>query len=58
LHAAFVSAVEAPETRERYAGIGVDPTVSQSPGAFTSFVREEFARWEKVVRSTGIQLQQ
>jgi len=58
LHAAFISAVEAPETRERYANVGVDPTTSQSPGAFTSFVRDEFARWGKVVRSTGIRLQQ
>jgi tripartite-type tricarboxylate transporter receptor subunit TctC len=58
LHAAFVSAVEAPETRERYANVGVDPTASQSSGAFSSFVREEFARWGKVVRSTGIKLQQ
>ncbi|MBI3042735.1 MAG: tripartite tricarboxylate transporter substrate binding protein [Betaproteobacteria bacterium] len=58
LHAAFVSAVGAPETRERYAGIGVDPLTSKSPAAFASFVQEEFARWGKVVRSTGIQLQQ
>lgn len=58
LHAAFVSAVEAPETRERYANIGIDPTASQSTAAFALFVRDEFARWGKVVRSTGIQLQQ
>lgn len=58
LHAAFVSAVEAPETRERYAAVGVDPMTSKSPAAFASFVQEEFARWGKVVRSTGIQLKQ
>lgn len=58
LHAAFVSAVQAPETRERYAGLGIDPTTSQSTGAFATFVREEFARWGKVVRNTSIQLQQ
>lgn len=58
LHAAFVSAVEAPETRERYASIGIDPLASQSTAAFASFLRDEFARWEKVVRSTGIRLQQ
>ena len=57
LHAAFLSAVEAPETRERYAGLGVDPVVSQSPAAFANFIREEFTRWEKVVRGSGIQLQ-
>jgi tripartite-type tricarboxylate transporter receptor subunit TctC len=58
LHAAFAPAVEAPETRERYASVGVDPTSSPSSGAFGAFVREEFARWGKVVRSSGIKLQQ
>jgi tripartite-type tricarboxylate transporter receptor subunit TctC len=58
LHAAFVAAVEAPETRERYAGMGLEPVVSASPTAFATVVREEFARWEKVVRGSGIQLQQ
>jgi tripartite-type tricarboxylate transporter receptor subunit TctC len=58
LHAAFISAVGAPETRERYAGVGVDPLTSKSPAAFASFVQEEFTRWGKVVRSTGIRLQQ
>ena len=56
LHAALVSAAQSPETRERYAALGIDPVVSASPAAFTTFVREEFARWEKVVRSTGIKL--
>jgi tripartite-type tricarboxylate transporter receptor subunit TctC len=47
-----------PGWRERYASISVDPVVSSSTAAFATFVREEFARWEKVVRSTGVQLQQ
>ena len=58
LHAAFVSAIEAPETRERYVSLGLEPTASKSPAAFSSFVNEEFGRWDKVVRSTGIKLQQ
>jgi tripartite-type tricarboxylate transporter receptor subunit TctC len=58
LHAAFVSAVGAPETRERYAGVGVDPLTSKSPSAFGAFVQEEFSRWGKIVQSTGIRLQQ
>ena len=57
LHAAFVAAVAAPDTRERYASIGVDPMTSQSSAAFASFVRDEFGRWEKVVRQAAIQLQ-
>jgi tripartite-type tricarboxylate transporter receptor subunit TctC len=58
IHAALVAAAQTPQTRERYAALGVDPVVSASPAAFSTFVREEFTRWESVVRSTGIQLQQ
>ena len=58
LHAAFVSAIEAPETRVQYSRTGVDTMSSPSSAAFASFVRDETARWEKVVRTTGIQLQQ
>jgi len=57
LYAAFSAAVAAPETRERYATVGVDSSVSKSPAAFGSFVRDEFARWEKVVRQANVQLQ-
>lgn len=57
LYAAFTAAVSAPETRERYAAIGVDPTTSQSPAQFGSFVRDEIARWEKVVRQANISIQ-
>jgi len=58
LHAALVSAVQTPETRERYASLGLDAGMSPSPAVFATFVRDEFARWEKVVRSTGIKLEQ
>jgi tripartite-type tricarboxylate transporter receptor subunit TctC len=49
LHSALTAAVDAPESRERYTSIGVDPLTSPSTAAFTTFVREEFGRWEKVV---------
>ena len=58
LHSALTAAVDAPESRERYTSIGVDPLTSPSTAAFTTFVREEFGRWEKVVHQAGIQLQQ
>jgi len=57
LHALFTAAVAAPETRERYASVGVDPLVSKTPAAFGAFVREEFTRWEKVVRQANVRLQ-
>jgi tripartite-type tricarboxylate transporter receptor subunit TctC len=56
LRAAFVAAVGAADTRERYGAIGVDTATSQSPAAFGSFVRDEFSRWEKVVKQAAIQL--
>ncbi len=58
LHAAFTAAVNAPDTRERYASIGVDQTTSASPAAFGTFVREEFVRWDKVVKQSGVKLTQ
>ena len=58
LHDAFVAAVQAPDTRERYSTIGVDPLTAPTTAAFGIFVRDEFTRWEKVVRQSGIQLQQ
>ena len=58
LHDAFVAAVQAPDTRERYSTIGVDPLTAPTTAAFGTFVRDEFTRWEKVVRQSGIQLQQ
>ena len=57
LHALFAGAVNAPDTRERYTTVGVDQATSKSPAAFGSFVRDEFARWEKVVKQANVQLQ-
>lgn len=57
LHALFTAAVAAPETRERYGTVGVDTYTSKTPAAFASFVRDEFARWEKVVKQANVRLQ-
>jgi tripartite-type tricarboxylate transporter receptor subunit TctC len=58
LRAALVAAVESTDTRERYTAIGVDPLTAPSAAVFGTFMRDELARWEKIVRQTGIQLQQ
>ena len=57
LHAAFVAAVQSADTKERYSAIGLDPLTAPTTTAFGTFVRDESARWEKVVRQSGIQLQ-
>jgi tripartite-type tricarboxylate transporter receptor subunit TctC len=58
LNAAFVAAVNAPETKERYATVGVDAATFPTGAAFGAFVRDEFGRWEKVVKQSGVQLTQ
>ncbi|MBY0439115.1 MAG: tripartite tricarboxylate transporter substrate binding protein [Burkholderiales bacterium] len=53
LNVESVKAINAPETRERLAGIGgeaLSTTVAQA----TSFIRDEMARWGKVIRDAGI----
>ena len=53
LNAELVKALNAPAVRERLLAQGADP-VGDSPEAFAAFIRAEFARWGKVVRSAGI----
>jgi tripartite-type tricarboxylate transporter receptor subunit TctC len=56
LHKAIVAAVEAPDVKDRYTAIGVDALTSPNPAHFSSFVKDEFVRWEKVVRQAKVQL--
>ena len=45
-----------PETRERYATLGIEPA-GNSPEQFTEQIRADLARWEKVVRQAGIRIE-
>jgi len=45
-----------PETRERYATLGIEP-VANSPDDFAAQIRADLARWEKVVRQAGIRIE-
>src|SRR5262249_45507079 len=49
LHSAFV--------KERYATLGIEP-VGNSPDAFGAQVREDLARWEKVVRAANVRVEE
>ena len=53
LHVALIAALDSPETRQRLTGQGVDVAVS-TPENFSSFLRNEYARWGKVIRAAGI----
>lgn len=52
LNGAIAKALQAPEVRERLISQGANP-VSNSPEEFTVFVRDEIARWGKVVKASG-----
>ena len=45
-----------PEIRERLLGLGAEP-VGNSPEQFAAFLREDIARWAKVVRDAKLPLQ-
>ena len=53
LHAAAVKALGTAQVKERFAQMGVDAQ-GGTPEAFGTFIREDFARWTKVVQASGI----
>jgi tripartite-type tricarboxylate transporter receptor subunit TctC len=49
------SAMTAPDLTERLAALGADPVVTTS-AAFSQYVRDEIAKWAKIVRESGARL--
>lgn len=43
------------DVRDRFAALGADP-IGNTPEEFTAFIKAEIAKWEKVIRSAGIQV--
>jgi len=54
LHAAIVKTVASPAVRDKLVSSGVEPKTDATPAAFAAFLRDEFARWGKVVKQTGV----
>jgi len=52
LNQAFVTALNAPETRQRFAGLMAEP-VPNTPEQFGDFMKAELAKYEKVVKASG-----
>ncbi|MDQ0079870.1 tripartite-type tricarboxylate transporter receptor subunit TctC [Variovorax boronicumulans] len=52
LNQAFVAALNAPETKTRFAGLLAEP-VTNSPEQFGAFMKSELAKYEAVVKATG-----
>jgi len=55
LNAEIVRIMALPDIRNRFTQLGVDPT-SGTPDAFGTLIREEYARWTKVIRAANIRL--
>lgn len=53
LHRELMSAIADREVRERFAANGIEP-VGTSPQQFAVYLRDEYAKWGKVVRTAGI----
>jgi tripartite-type tricarboxylate transporter receptor subunit TctC len=52
LNRAFVAALNAPETKTRFASLLAEP-VPTTPDQFGTFMKSELAKYEKVVKATG-----
>jgi tripartite-type tricarboxylate transporter receptor subunit TctC len=52
LNSAFVSALQSPEARTRFASLMAEP-VASTPQEFGSFMNAELAKYEKVVKLSG-----
>ncbi len=56
LHAAFVAALQAPETKQRLANQGAE-AVTSTPEEFAAYMRKETEKWSKVTKTAGIKLE-
>jgi tripartite-type tricarboxylate transporter receptor subunit TctC len=52
VNAASAKLLQSPETKQRFTELGAEPR-GTSPEAFTSFLRAEIVKWEKVVKASG-----
>jgi tripartite-type tricarboxylate transporter receptor subunit TctC len=53
LHQAVVDILKTPEVAERFSALGADPQAS-TPAEFGRYIREELAKWGKLIKSAGI----
>ena len=56
LHAEIVKGLQAPDLRERFAGLGATP-VGSTPEELGAHVRTELARWSKVIKAGNISVE-
>ena len=56
LHEAAVSALKNPEVKKRFGQTDLEP-VGSTPEKFGAFIRSEVAKWSKVIKESGMQLE-
>jgi tripartite-type tricarboxylate transporter receptor subunit TctC len=56
IHRAAVKALATPLVKERFASLGVQP-VGSTPEQFAAVIREDLARWSKVIKAAGIKVE-
>jgi len=56
LHTLFITAMKDASVRERMAGFGFEP-IGNTPEEFGAFVKEDIARWAKLVKETGAKVE-
>jgi len=56
LHAALIKVLRLKATRDSFARFGAE-TLESTPEEFARFVREDLAKWSKVIREAGIKLE-
>ena len=54
---AFAKVIRSPELIEQYRRSGTD-AVGNSPAEFAAFVKAEQSKWSRVIRATGVKLEQ
>jgi tripartite-type tricarboxylate transporter receptor subunit TctC len=57
LNGALVTLLATPDIRERFAGLGAEP-LSSTPEEFASHIRNESAKWARIVKSAGVKMDQ
>ncbi|MEG1202904.1 MAG: tripartite tricarboxylate transporter substrate binding protein, partial [Comamonas sp.] len=48
--------INAPKIKERLEGLGADVPAHMNADAFRSFVGDEVGKWNKVIKQTGVTL--
>jgi tripartite-type tricarboxylate transporter receptor subunit TctC len=56
LHEAIVATVKTPSVREKLMEVGADPK-TMAPDEFARFIREDIAKWDKLIKSVGIRIE-